>query len=129
VRVLAYDTHSYDREFLENANGGRHGLHFTTAQLDARTAVLARGFPPVCIFVNDEASAETLERLAAGGTRLIAQRSTGFNNIDLATAERLGITCMRVHVVLATVDSASGAHFRCSRRGSDVSGASSSAAC
>jgi D-lactate dehydrogenase len=96
MRVLAYDVHSYDRKFLEDANGGRHDLHFTTAQLDPRTAMLARGFPAVCIFVNDDASAETLERLAAGGTRLIAQRATGFNNIDLAVAERLVITCMRV---------------------------------
>lgn len=96
MRVLAYDVHSYDREFLEAANGGRHELHFTVTQLDPRTAMLARGFPAVSIFVNDDASAETLERLAEGGTRLIAQRSTGFNNIDLAVAERLGITCMRV---------------------------------
>ncbi len=96
MRVLVYDAHSYDREFLEAANNGRHELHFTTAQLDPQTAMLARDFPAVCLFVNDDASAGTLERLAEGGTRLIAQRSTGFNNIDLAAAERLGIACMRV---------------------------------
>jgi D-lactate dehydrogenase len=96
MRVLAYDVHSYDREFLEAANGGRHQLHFTAAQLDPQTAMLARGVPAVSLFVNDDASSKTLERLAEGGTRLIAQRSTGFNNIDLAAAERLGIVCMRV---------------------------------
>jgi D-lactate dehydrogenase len=34
--------------------------------------------------------------LAAGGTRLIALRSTGSNNVDLASAEILKITVMRV---------------------------------
>lgn len=96
MRVLVFDVHSYDREFLEAANRGRHELHFTTAQLDPQTAVLAEGFPAVCLFVNDDASAETLARLAAGGTRLIALRATGFNNIDLGAAARAGITCMRV---------------------------------
>jgi D-lactate dehydrogenase len=96
MRVLVYDTHSYDRQFLEAANQGQHELQFTTAQLDERTAALAQGFEAACLFVNDDASAPVLERLAAGGTKLIAQRSTGFNNIDLAAAQRLGITAMRV---------------------------------
>lgn len=94
--MLAYDVHSYDREFLEDANRGRHDLHFTSAQLDLQTAVLADNYPAVCLFVNDDGSAKTLERLAGGGTRLIALRSTGFNNIDLVAAQRLGIVCMRV---------------------------------
>jgi hypothetical protein len=34
--------------------------------------------------------------LAAGGTRLIALRSAGFNNVDLASAEKLKMTVMRV---------------------------------
>src|SRR5688572_23713276 len=96
MRVLVYDTHSYDREFLERANAGRHQLEFTTAQLDSKTAALAEGADAVCLFVNDRADQATLERLADAGVRLIAQRSTGVNNIDLAAAARLGITAMRV---------------------------------
>jgi len=37
-----------------------------------------------------------LETLAAGGTKLIALRCAGFNNIDLAAAERLGLAVVRV---------------------------------
>jgi D-lactate dehydrogenase len=96
MRVLVYDTHSYDQTFLNAANGGRHQLDYTTAQLDPQTAALAQGYDAVCLFVNDRADAAALERLAAGGVRMIAQRSTGFNNIDLAAAERAGITAMRV---------------------------------
>lgn len=96
MRVLVYDTHSYDKTFLDAANGGRYELEYTAAQLDIQTAALASGFDAVCLFVNDKADAAVMERLAAGGVRMIAQRSTGFNNLDLAAAARHGITCMRV---------------------------------
>lgn len=96
MRVLVYDTHSYDRTFLDAANGGRHVLEYTTAQLDAQTAALARGFEAVCLFVNDRADAAVMAQLAEAGVRAIAQRSTGFNNLDLEAAARHGIDCRRV---------------------------------
>lgn len=96
MKVLVYDTHSYDTTFLDAANAGRHELEYTQAQLDLQTAALAQGYTAVCLFVNDRATPEVLERLHAGGVRMIAQRSTGFNNIDLEAAKRLGITVMRV---------------------------------
>ena len=40
--------------------------------------------------------ANVLAELAAGGTRLIALRSAGFNHVDLAAAQRLGLTVVRV---------------------------------
>lgn len=96
LRVLVYDTHSYDRSFLDRANAGRHQLDYTTAQLDPQTAALAQGYDAVCLFVNDKADAPAIARLATAGVRMIAQRSTGFNNIDLAAAAQHGITTMRV---------------------------------
>jgi D-lactate dehydrogenase len=50
----------------------------------------------VCIFVNDKADAEVLDALARGGTRLVALRCTGFNNVDLQAAARLGLKVVRV---------------------------------
>lgn len=96
MRVLVYDTHSYDREFLDRANAGKHELDYTPVQLDAQTAALAQGYTGVCLFVNDQAQANVLSKLAAGGVRLIAQRSTGFNNIDLNAVTEQGMTAMRV---------------------------------
>ncbi|WP_129671289.1 2-hydroxyacid dehydrogenase [Candidatus Chloroploca sp. Khr17] len=96
MRVLVYDTHSYDRTFLDTANAGRHQLDYTSAQLDLQTAALAEGYDAVCLFVSDYAPAPVIERLANAGVRMIAQRSTGFNNLDLEAASRLGLTCMRV---------------------------------
>ena len=50
----------------------------------------------VCAFINDDLSAPVLERLAAGGTRLIALRSAGYNHVDLLAAQKLGISVVRV---------------------------------
>ncbi|MBP9961839.1 MAG: 2-hydroxyacid dehydrogenase, partial [Pseudomonas sp.] len=50
----------------------------------------------VCAFINDDLSAPVLEHLAAGGTRLIALRSAGYNHIDLKAAKRLGLSVVRV---------------------------------
>ena len=86
MQILVYDAHSYDHVFLDAANGGRYRLTYTSAALDVQTAALADGFPAICCFVNDHGTADVLQRLAAGGTRLIALRCTGFNNIDLVEA-------------------------------------------
>jgi D-lactate dehydrogenase len=96
MRVLVYDTHSYDREFLTAASAGGHDLTFTAAQLDIHTAALAHGYDAVCLFVNDRATADVMATFASGGVRCIVQRSTGFNNLDLAAAAAHGITCYRV---------------------------------
>jgi D-lactate dehydrogenase len=46
--------------------------------------------------VNDSLGRPVLERLSAGKTRLIALRCAGFNNVDLAAAQQLGLTVARV---------------------------------
>jgi len=96
MQVLVYDAHSYDREFLDAAGGSEHTFSYTATTLDAQTAALAQGIPAICCFVNDDASEPILRQLAAGGTRLLTLRCTGFNNVDLAAAERLGMTITRV---------------------------------
>src|SRR5689334_22070828 len=97
MRVAVFSAKPYDVTFLGAAAGPRgHELQFFEARLGKDTAALAAGFPAVCAFVNDQADAETLTRLAAGGMRLLALRSAGFNNVDLEAAERLGLTVTRV---------------------------------
>ena len=96
MRVAVFSTHSYDRQFLEEANAGRHELTFLEPRLTAATAPLAARFPAVCAFVNDQLDRAALEALAAGGTRLLALRSAGFNHVDLPAAKALGFTVARV---------------------------------
>ncbi len=95
MKVAVFSSKSYDRQFLEAANSD-HELVFFEPRLTAVTAPLAAGFPAVCVFINDQLQADTLRQLADQGTRLIALRSAGFNNVDLAVAAELGITVVRV---------------------------------
>lgn len=97
MRIAVFSTKPYDRVFLgKAATRAGHSLQFLEPRLDRTTARLAEGFPAICAFVNDTLDAEVLEALAAGGTRLIALRAAGFNNVDLEAAERLGMTVVRV---------------------------------
>src|SRR5690349_12021612 len=96
-RIAMFSTKPYDRSSFEAANAAHgHVLTFLESRLTADTVVLAQGAEAVCAFVNDELSARVLEALAAGGTKLIALRCAGFNNVDLRAAARLGMTVARV---------------------------------
>lgn len=97
MRTLIFSSQTYDREsFLAARLPANLQLHFQPARLTSETAALADGHEVVCAFINDDLSAPVLERLAAGGTRLIALRSAGYNHVDLPTAQRLGISVVRV---------------------------------
>ncbi len=97
MKLCVYSTRSYDRDYLGRANiTAGHELEFLETPLNLDTATLAQGSTGVCCFVDDDLRAEVLERLAALGVRLIALRATGFNNVDLAHADALGLTVMRV---------------------------------
>ena len=97
MKVAVFSTKVYDRKFLSAANSPtQHELVFFEPRLNRDTAILAAGFPAVCVFVHDQVDAPTLELLASRGTRLVVLRCAGFNNVDLQAAADLGITVVRV---------------------------------
>ena len=97
MRTLVYSSQTYDREsFLGAQVAADIELHFQPARLTLDTVALADQYEVVCAFINDDLSAPVLEQLAAGGTKLIALRSAGFNHVDLAVAQRLGLSVVRV---------------------------------
>ncbi|MCC5650065.1 2-hydroxyacid dehydrogenase [Nostoc sp. XA013] len=97
MKVAVFSTKAYDRKFLSAANSPtQHELVFFEPRLNRDTAILAAGFPAVCVFVHDQVDAPTLELLASRGTRLVVLRCAGFNNVDLQAAADLGITVVRV---------------------------------
>lgn len=99
MNVAIFSSKPYDREFLVAANkasGKGHVLHFLEPRLSAETVSLAHGATAVCAFVNDMLDRPVLEALGAGGTRLVALRCAGFNNVDLVAARQLGISIARV---------------------------------
>src|SRR3712207_4364450 len=97
--VAVFSSKPYDRRFLNEANaadGGRHRFTYLEARLLPATAVVARGAGAACAFVNDQADEAVLGEFARLGVRLLALRSAGFNNVDLAAARRLGVAVARV---------------------------------
>jgi D-lactate dehydrogenase len=97
--VSVFSSKPYDRRFLDAANARLahpHRLSYLEAGLGAETVVLAQGSQAVCVFVNDVVDAAVLDKLAGAGIRLVALRSAGFNNVDLAAARQHGITVARV---------------------------------
>ena len=96
MRVAVFSSKAYDREFLEATNASRHELRFFEPQLNPETVTLAAGFEAVCVFVNDHLDAQVIEKLASSGTRLLALRCAGYNNVDLGAARQHGLTVVRV---------------------------------
>jgi D-lactate dehydrogenase len=97
MRTILFSSQNYDREsFLGAQLPAGIELQFQAARLSLDTAALAERHEVVCAFINDDLSAPVLEQLAAGGTRLIALRSAGYNHVDLSAAQRLGLDVVRV---------------------------------
>ncbi len=97
MKVAVFSTKPYDEAHLTrfNAETG-HQLTYFEPRLNHKTATLASGHEAVCCFVNDVIDEATLTVLSDLNVRLVAMRCAGFNNVDLITAERLGIEVVRV---------------------------------
>ncbi len=97
MKVAVFSTKAYDRQFLSAVSSStQHELVFFEPRLNRDTAILAAGFPAVCVFVHDQVDAPTLKILASGGTHLVVLRCAGFNNVDLQAAADLEVSVVRV---------------------------------
>lgn len=96
MKTAVFSLHKFEKPFLEEACADKHELQYFDTRLTKDTAILAKGFEAVSLFVNDDASAPILEILASLGIKYIVLRSAGFNNVDLKAANKLGIKVARV---------------------------------
>ncbi len=90
MKVLIYSAKDFEIPFLEKANNEVHRIKYIPERLTSKTARLALGFDVVSIFSADDASSSVLERLKDFGVNYIALRSTGYDNINLPKAKKLG---------------------------------------
>src|SRR3546814_14968650 len=98
MKVAVFSTKSYDRLFLDAANeadGGRHQLHYLAAGLPEQTAPLANGAGAVCAFVTDHLDRPALDVLASAETRPSAQHSAWHTHADQLTGARLHTAILR----------------------------------
>jgi len=97
MRIAVFSSKPYDQKYLAAAaEGSGHHLDFFEARLNCDHVPLASGYDAVCVFVHDEVNADVLRKLVDGGTRFVALRAAGFNNVDLEVAAELGIKVGRV---------------------------------
>ncbi|KAI1074580.1 hypothetical protein F5B20DRAFT_563234 [Whalleya microplaca] len=97
MQLAVFSAKPYDKKYLTTARAteldsaaGIEILYHEFA-LSPETVPLAKDATAVCVFVNDNVSAPVLESLHENGVRAILLRCAGYNNVDLAAAERLGL--------------------------------------
>ncbi|RSO12043.1 hydroxyacid dehydrogenase [Streptomyces sp. WAC 06783] len=96
MEIIAFGVQADERPLLVKAFADRHQVRCLDVFLNRDTAPIAAGYEVVSVSVNADLCAEVIQELAVGGTKMIAQRSTGYNNIDLEAAADLGVTVGRV---------------------------------
>lgn len=98
MKILFYDAKKYDIDSFDKelADYASIEIEYLDADINVRTAALAKGYAAVCAFVSSDLSAPVLEVLHEEGVGLILLRCAGFNNVDLEKAKELGLTVLRV---------------------------------
>ncbi|MEU6543318.1 2-hydroxyacid dehydrogenase [Streptomyces sp. NPDC046859] len=96
MEIVAFGVQADEKPLIQEAFRDHHAVRCLDVFLNDDTVPIAAGHEIVCTSVNCDLGASVLRALAAGGTRMVAQRSTGFNNIDLDVAGDLGMTVARV---------------------------------
>lgn len=97
MNIALFNTRKYDKQYFEQANGRfNHNISYFEPSLRQDTAPLAAGYECICAFVNDHLDRETLKTIAEGGTKLVAMRCAGYNNVDLEAAKEFGLSLVRV---------------------------------
>ena len=97
MKIAFFDAKPYDNEAFEHF-GAFRGITFKyfETKLTEDTAMLAQGFDGVCVFVNDTVNATVIDILHSMGTKIIALRCAGFNNVDIKHAQRKQLCVVRV---------------------------------
>lgn len=97
LKVAVFSAADYVVEFLEKPlSEAFTEVKFFAARLCEDTAVLAKGFDAVCLFVNDECGPKVVETLSEAGVKYIAMRCAGYDRVSLESAKKYGIRVFRV---------------------------------
>lgn len=98
MRILFFDTKTYDKESFEKQTGNSPAIEidYLKTDLTPKTATLAKGYDAVCAFVSSDVGSDTMDALHEAGVKLVLMRCAGFNNVDLEKAAAYGIKVMRV---------------------------------
>ena len=96
-RIAVFSSKNWVIDAFTNINSNyNYDITFLETSLDKKTAILAKGYHAICVFVNDIVDADVLMKLHDDGVKLVALRCAGYNNVDINKAQDLGIGIVRV---------------------------------
>ncbi|KAL4934083.1 2-hydroxyacid dehydrogenase [Aspergillus undulatus] len=95
LKLAVFSAKSYDKTYLDSVLTAQYPslceISYHPFPLSLETAPLAAEHRAICAFVNDTLDAPVIRALHATGTRALLLRCAGYNNVDLSTAEELGL--------------------------------------
>jgi D-lactate dehydrogenase len=91
MKVLVYSAKSFEIPYLKRSNHTHLDVSFTELPLSLKSVNLSKGYDCISVFTADDASRDVLEQLHFNGVAYVAVRAAGYDNIDLTTANELGI--------------------------------------
>jgi len=87
IKIAFFDSKPYDIESFNELNTKYNfEIKYFKFHLTPDNIMLAQGYDVVLVFVNDTINADMISKLGEYGVKLIALRSSGFNNVDLKAA-------------------------------------------
>ena len=87
IKIAFFDTKEYDKaSFARYEKPGEIEFKFLETKLTEDTAELANDCDVVCVFVNDTVNDKVIDKLYDSGTKMIALRCAGYNNVDVQHA-------------------------------------------
>lgn len=96
IKVLVFDSKKYLKESLDKINHDGITFTYVETKLNESSVSLTKGFDTVLVFVHDDVNEKVLAKLKENNITSVFLRCTGYNNVDLAAAKKLGIKVYRV---------------------------------
>ena len=96
MKIVFYSTRDFERPFFESLNYDSHDIVYLRQTLTKETVEMSNGADAIFVFPNDDCSKEIIESLHQLGVKYISTRSKGFDHIDWARANELGVIVGRV---------------------------------
>ncbi|MGI6108829.1 MAG: 2-hydroxyacid dehydrogenase [Eubacteriaceae bacterium] len=97
MKIAFYDTRPYDMLWFDPLLKEEDiEPQYIENRLSCETVGYAHEADAICMFVNDTANKEVVDKLAEMGIHLILLRCAGFNNVDLKECAKKDIVVMRV---------------------------------
>ena len=94
IRIAFFDAKPYDIESFNQVNEKfGYKMKYLPNHLNQDTMIMGKGYSVVCAFVNDVLNKTVIDFLYENGTRLIAMRCAGYNNVELSAAYK------KMHIV------------------------------